>query len=101
MLNKELLMVGVGSVSAKCYIQTYVPATVFLKSGEEVHLQGTWGTAAEATYDNKDVSYIECLRRDTYPYSVVNLYQTSVELRYRFTVADITKPAELILYSDS
>lgn len=101
MLNKKLLMVGVGSASAKIHIQTYVPVTVFLKSGEEIYLEGTFSTDAEATYDNIDVAYIECIRRRTHPYSVVNLHQESVELSYRFTVVDIMKPAELILYYDN
>lgn len=100
MLNKELLITGGEGTSAKIWIQTYVPAHVILQSGEDIYLEGKATVAEEMTCLNRDVSYIECAERDTYVYSAINLNQASVELSYRFTIKDLSKPSELILYSD-
>ena len=79
------------STSAKCYIQSYVYATVAL--------DGTVFTPESVIYETKDVVYVSIFRRSGYAVSITNMEQDMVEEELRFTIKDPLKHAELILYS--
>lgn len=87
------------STSAKCYIQSYVYATVALVSGVNVALDGTVFTPESVIYETKDVVYVSIVRRSGYAHIITNMEQDMVEEELRFTIKDPLKHAELILYS--